>query len=166
MQTESVSLDRKRLLHAGLVAALRSELEQVTAAQREAAAGATHEDARAESDKDMRSTEASYLARGHAMRVEALAEDLALAESMQVVSFAPGDPIGPSAVVVLEDERGRLSVFVAPAGGGTRLDAGGVVQVVTPASPLGRALVGAREGDDVEVERAGRIDTLSVVQVG
>jgi transcription elongation GreA/GreB family factor len=37
--------------------------------------------------------------------------------------------------------------------------------VVTASSPLGRALVGAREGDSVVFERGGRDEEASVVEV-
>jgi transcription elongation GreA/GreB family factor len=39
------------------------------------------------------------------------------------------------------------------------------VQVVTPRSPLGSALVGKRAGDECEVALAGRTRTLVVLRV-
>ncbi len=53
---------------------------------------------------------------------------------------------------------------MAPAGGGTRLEVGeATVLVVTPASPLGKALVGARSGDEVEVHKGGTIEMMEIV---
>lgn len=124
-----------------------------------------HEDARAESDKDMRSTEASYLARGQALRVEALETDLQRVGAMKVRSFGEGDAIAMSALVTLESPSGKLLVLLAPAGGGERLGEGGAVQVVTHASPLGKALLGARAGDTVEVRRGGGMEEVDVVEV-
>ena len=39
------------------------------------------------------------------------------------------------------------------------------VLVVTPAAPLGRALLGAREGDSVEVQKAGAVEVLEILAV-
>ncbi|MBA2542894.1 MAG: GreA/GreB family elongation factor, partial [Deltaproteobacteria bacterium] len=50
------------------------------------------------------------------------------------------------------------------AGGGSVL--AGDVQVITPASPLGRALVGKRVGDEVELKIAGKARMLEIVELG
>jgi GreA/GreB family transcription elongation factor len=58
---------------------------------------------------------------------------------------------------------------VVAGGGGVAAGGGGVVaggvQVVTPASPLGRALLGKRVDDEVEVRLPGKLRTLRVVDV-
>jgi transcription elongation GreA/GreB family factor len=159
-----VSIERKRRLHAELLSKLSREREALFASQKEAALGVVHEDNRAESDKDMRSTEASYLARGQALRVQALDDDLAKVSSMPLRAFSAEDPIALSALVSLESGTTRSYIFLAPAGGGTRLeDDARTIQVVTPASPMGRALLGARLDDDVEVARGGVAQTLTIV---
>jgi hypothetical protein len=51
----------------------------------------------------------------------------------------------------------------APAGGGERVDAGGTeVVVVTPQSPLGASLLGARVGDELEGEIGAKRRTVLV----
>ena len=138
----------------------------VLAAQRRSQEGATHAENKAEGDKDMRATEASYVARGQAQRVMALEADLGKVAGMTVRAFPEGAPIALSALVELEGDAGRSVVFLAPAGGGTRLAAGEAsVLVVTPAAPLGRALLGAREGDSVEVQKAGAVEVLEILGV-
>lgn len=155
----------KEALRQELLAALVAERDTLRDAQRATQEGLTHEESRAEGDKDMRSTEASYLARGQAERVIALEREVLLVERMAVKSFAPHDPIALSALVVLltADQR-RSAVFLAPAGGGTRLDEGRV-RVVTPSSPLGQALIGATQGDDVLFAQGDRELSYEVVQV-
>ena len=69
-------LPDKTAVREALEAALERALETMVNAARTTREGAIHEDSRAEGDKDMRSTEQSYLARGQAMRVEELAEQL------------------------------------------------------------------------------------------
>ena len=56
----------KRALVDKLIASIKEEIERATKAARDAAEGATHVDNKPEGDKDMRSTEASYIARGQA----------------------------------------------------------------------------------------------------
>ena len=152
--------------HRQLISALRDALAVAEAAHASATEGVTHEDARSEGDKDMRATEQSYVARGQAMRVEELRAGLAAVEKMRARAWGEDEPIASGALVsVLDDDDGATHRYlIAPAGGGTQL-AGGV-QVVTPKSPLGRALCGKRAGDEVEVAIAGATRTLTIDEVG
>ncbi len=79
-------------------------------------------------------------------------------------AFGKGEPAAVGALVITEQDGVAVVLLVAPFGGGTRL-AGGAVQVVTPQSPLGRALLGKRAGDDCEVVLAGRTREVSVSDV-
>ena len=137
----------KATLRDALHAALTRALETARAAHASAIEGATHSEAKAENDKDTRGLEQSYLARGQAQRVaelEAAASDVA---AMKLRTFGEADVIAMSALVVVEDDGKPQRYFIAPGGGGTAL---GDVQVVTPASPIGAALLGKRTGDVVE----------------
>lgn len=155
---------RKAGLHGELVARLQADLDALERAQREAQAGATHEEAKAESDKDTRAVEQTYLARGQAARVEALRAALATVQAMPLREFAPGEPAAIGAVVTLDDDGEERRFFIAPESGGSRL-AGGRVQVVTPKSPLGEVLVGARAGESCSLLVAGKLRELDVVAV-
>jgi transcription elongation GreA/GreB family factor len=77
--------------------------------------------------------------------------------------FAPGAPIALGALVTVDDDGEPRRLFIAPHGGGSVL-AGGV-QVVTPGSPLGRALLGKRIDDDAELRLPGGLRTVVVVDV-
>ena len=91
----------------------------------------------------------------------------ALAEVDALASFRPG-PIAPQAaiglgaIVEIEDEdsgEGR-TFFLAPVGAGITLSGpggDGLVSVVTPASPVGRAVIGRRLGDVVDVTVDGAL---------
>lgn len=156
----------KSALHRSLVAALTETRDRLAAAQRVSQEGVTHEDARAEGDKDMRATEASYVARGQAMRVEALESDLARVVAMKTRKFKPDDPIALGALVLIASDSDKRRVYVAPAGGGIRLeDPNGAVHVVTPASPLGRALLGSRAGDYVTFAKGGASEEAEIVEI-
>lgn len=147
-----------------LLALLKADLDVAERNQRTTHEGATHEEARPENDKDTRALEQSYLAAGQARRVQELTADLALVASMPVVD-AKGGKVASGVLVTIEDADGSSSeLFIAPGRGGTKL-ANGRVQVVTPASPLGRVLLGKREGEDCELAGARGLRSLSIVAV-
>ena len=135
----------------------------LTTAQRAHAAaieGSTHAEARAENSKDTRGLEQSYLARGQAVRVGELEAAVVELARFAPRAFAPTAAIALGAVVTIDEAGAPSRIFLAPHGGGIVL--AGDVQVVTPASPLGRALLGKRAGDDVEVTLPGRTRSLSI----
>lgn len=135
-------------MRAELHAAIEKALEVARTAHASAVEGATHSEAKAESDKDTRGLEQSYIARGQAMRVaelEAAAHDVA---AMKLRVFGEADVVAMSALVVVDADGKRQRYFVAPGGGGTLL--AGDVQAITPASPLGGALLGKRVDDTIE----------------
>jgi transcription elongation GreA/GreB family factor len=155
-------IDKAALL-AELIAQLAAALDSAQRAHAAALEGATHSEARAENAKDTRGLEQSYLARGQAQRVAELEAGLAAVTALAVRRFAPGDPIALGAVVTVDDDGEPRRLFIAPHGGGSAL-AGGV-QVVTPSSPLGRAVLGKRIDDEVELRLAGGLRSLVVVDL-
>jgi transcription elongation GreA/GreB family factor len=88
-----------------------------------------------------------------------------------VADFKPaplkrGERIGLGALVEVEDGEGGKTLFVAPAGAGEELtgpDGDGFLHVVTPASPLGRGLLGKKVGDVVEVMVKGELAEWEIV---
>ncbi|MBW2271776.1 MAG: GreA/GreB family elongation factor [Deltaproteobacteria bacterium] len=119
--------------------------------------------------------EAGRMAAGHRQRRQRAKEEL---ESL--ISFAaeglrelgPRDAVGLGALVdvSIETDEGseERTFFVLPVGAGTELHGpggDGFVSVITPASPVGRALQGARAGDQVEVLVRGRDREWTVVDL-
>lgn len=148
----------KAALKKELLTTLQKTLDTLLAAHADTREAATHEEAKPENDKDTRALEQSYLARGQAMRIESLKAGVA---ALGVMSVATCETARVGALIEVEDEDGEaLHYFLAPEGGGTKLKGG--VQVVTPASPLGAALTGKREGDEVELTLAGKKRVWSV----
>jgi transcription elongation GreA/GreB family factor len=156
-------MGHKDALRAELLALVTAELEASERAHRATREGATHEEARPENDKDTRALEQSYLARGQATRVEELRAALADVSSLTLRAFVDA-PAALGALVTIDEDGRESKLLLAPAGGGARLD-GGAVQVVTPRSPLGRAVLGKREGEEVEVTLAGKTRAMSIVRV-
>jgi hypothetical protein len=89
-----------------------------------------------------------------------LTEAVNLLATLELRSFHEGDPAALSALVEVELDQGgsvggsdveRVLYLLSPTGGGLRLEESfGSIVVVTPGSPIGRALVGKRSGADVE----------------
>lgn len=153
-----------------LIDELRSRLEEeratTTRIALEAAAAVTHEDNKPENDKDMRSTEASYIARGQAERAREVERSLGLLSAILVREFGADDKIAATALVELQQGKSKLVCFVLPVAGGQRIRSGDVdVQVVTPTSPLGKALMGLAEGDEAEVSTPQGTKIYEIVKV-
>lgn len=159
--------DKGAILDA-LRARIRAQLDAVTQSQRASQDGAAHEESRPEDPKDMRSTEASYLARGLADRVGQLqsADD-------RLASFTPPPrpedaPVALGSLVTLEDEDGRTTHhLLVPAAGGERLEVGAsVVHSLTPDSPLGQELLGRELDDEIDLDLPRGRTTCTIVALG
>ena len=150
----------KRAIVAAVRAEIAAEIAEMARLARDAADAATHEENKPENDKDMRSTEASYLARGQAERVLGLEREHTLLGTMKLDGVA--DTIGTGALVTLRREKQTLLCLLAPAGGGRKAHG---VQLVTGSSPLGAALLGLSVGDEAEVPTPQGPRTFEIVAV-
>lgn len=155
---------KKQALKEELIGVVVGDLETLERAHRAAMEGATHEEAKPENDKDTRALEQSYLARGQAKRTEELRDGLIALRNMAVEAFTPSQPVGVGALVTVEEGDRTVRFFVALHGGGSRL-ANGSVQVVTPRSPLGEALIGKRVGEGCEVLSGGKRRELDLIAI-
>ncbi|MDF1562954.1 MAG: GreA/GreB family elongation factor [Deltaproteobacteria bacterium] len=144
-------------------ARIEADLEAAIRAQADAVQGATHEEARPENDKDTRGLEQSYLARGLAARVDELEQ----AKSAFLSISGARSRVGLGALVVVEDEEGETQVYlVGPAAGGLEVEVEGeTVKVITPSSPLGRALVGKGAEDEATVRAPKGVRELVILRV-
>ena len=122
------------------------------------------EDERAKRDDSRMMIEYSALARGQAKRLDGLRRMLSALDGFVPKELSRSSRIDLGALVEVEDDddgTGR-TFFLAPAGAGIELegpDGDGYFTGVTPISPLGRAVMGQREGDSVDVTVEG--DTRS-----
>jgi hypothetical protein len=149
-----------------IIAHLRQSLDAGTSAARASSAAATDPDSRAENKYDTRSLEASYLARGQALRVAETSDALAAFTSLQPRSFGPADPILEGALVELSGPDGRFFCFIGPAAGGTEIPCGDTtVMVVTRSSPLGSRLLRQTTGAVIEVSPGRPSSSLRILSV-
>ena len=153
----------KAALRDELLRLLDAALAAARAAHATAIEGATHPEAKAENEKDTRGLEQSYLARGVAQRVAELEAAVADVTRLELRAFGPEAPVALGALVTVDEDGVEHRFFLAPGGGGSVL-AGGV-QVVTTSSPLGRALLGKRPDDEVEVKLPGKTRSLVIAAI-
>lgn len=145
---------KKTTILKALLVELENDLRRLQAANADASAGATHGESRAETKWDTCGLEASYLARGHAQQFKALA-----ASVCELRAFTPpvytGKPIGPGALIEVEQGRDQMFFFLLPFGGGVEVMVEGrEVTVITPESPVGAALLDKEQGESYSF-RAG-----------
>lgn len=105
------------------------------------------------------------LARGQVQRATAAWAALDALDAFRPKPLGRGEAIGLGAIVEVEGDESGKTLFLAPVGAGEELtgpDGDGIFQVVTPASPLGRALLGKRVGDVVEVTLQGELTEWTI----
>lgn len=159
------SMDKKKLIKL-----ITEQLEQDLVSAREAAIAtyqaATHEENKPENEYDTRGLEASYLAGAQSKRVAEIEELVYIYKELEVKSFAPTDSIASTALVEVELDGRRSYVFIMSKGGGMILKVDGVaVQIVTPSSPLGEALLGLKVGDTAIVETGDKIREYEILSL-
>jgi len=157
--------DKSRILEL-LRERVAADLAIMSAAQRSVVDGATHEENRPENDKDTRALEQSYLARGQAQRVVELQDALNKLKALELRQFSASTAIALSALVTVDDGTEVVHYFIAPAGGGLRVELSGIeVRVVTPQAPIALSLLGKREGDDLELRTPQGVTECSITSV-
>lgn len=153
-----------------LIAKIIEKLEEERTALAQAAIStyeaATHEESEAEDQYDTRGLEASYLAGAQAKRVIDLEQFITYCKFLEVKAYGEEDPINAGALVEL-DQDGKISwVFLLPKGGGMSLEFDGhTIQIVTPKSPLGDAIVGRHAGDLALVDTGKETREYEIVSV-
>ena len=143
-----------------IITRLRNEHASLLREAKTSHAAATHDENIPDNKYATLGLEASYLAQGQANRAQDILRALGQFRRLSLQPFGADAPIRLTALVTLEDDAGRCKrVFIGPAAGGLRLEvAGAEVLVITPASPLGRALLGKRCGDLVTLSGGPGLD--------
>lgn len=157
----------KLLLQQQVLDRLADDLLQAEQAVRTAHETATHEENIAENKYDTLGLEAAYLATGHVRRAEAIRQALAHWRQFRPSPYDASRGIQLGALVCLADADDRLQhFFLGPDGGSMKLVCGTQdVQVISSAAPLGRAMLGKCEGDEVAIQVATSRQQFEVLQV-
>ena len=158
---------KKSLLIQVIQQMLEQRFETAAMAARQAYEAATDKESIAENKYDTFGLEASYLAHGQSQRVIECENDLKHFLSMEYKVFSADDGIAIGAFVELEDNAGkRMSCFISPcAGGQTFQFEEKNCLLITPSSPLGKALLGANLEDEIKVVIGSDIKFYEITQL-
>jgi transcription elongation GreA/GreB family factor len=156
----------KASLRQEILRQLRQELHRQASAAETSRDEAISEESRAENKWDTHSQEAAYLAEGQAKLAAEIGANIELYTTLPLPEFTPQDPIAIGALVELENGGNRTWYFIGPRAGGLEVSVEGrTILVLTPQSPLGRQLIGKREGDTLQVAGRGKPITQRIQSV-
>jgi transcription elongation GreA/GreB family factor len=158
-------VDKKKL-----IAHIRAELEkdllilkEVARVTREAA---THEESKPENQYDTRALEASYLAGAQSKRITETEDVLVVYKHIEPKYFTEQDSISATALVEAELNGKKSYFFVMSKGGGLTVTFEGTkIQVITPGSPLGGALLGLKVGDLALLDKGSQILEYEILSI-
>ncbi|CAM8653057.1 Transcription elongation factor, GreA/GreB, C-terminal [Comamonadaceae bacterium] len=146
----------KFLLQQLMLKRLAEDLVQVEQAAREAHETATHEENIAENKYDTLGLEAAYLATGQARRAKGIRQAMTNWRQFRPRPYDASKGIQLGALVCLVDSDDKhQQIFLGPDGGSMKLLIGAqLVQVISSEAPLGRAMLGKCEGEEVWIQIA------------
>ncbi|USD59157.1 GreA/GreB family elongation factor [Vibrio sp. SCSIO 43140] len=155
----------KQVLIDELIEQLEQQITTLNSAMEQTVDAATNEETVPEHKYDTLALEASYLAHGQAMRLEEIRRDITMLKSFTLNDLASDSAISLGALVELEDVNEEHSYyFLLPTAGGAKLANESVV-VVTPHSPLGKALKGGVVDDEVSVPIGDQRRVYDIISV-
>lgn len=115
----------------------------------------THEENIPDNKYETLALEASYVAQGQANRAQEIRRALETYKQLTLQNYDDNRTIGLTALVSLSgDDATTRMVFIGPLEGGMKIIeplTGIEIVVITPASPLGRDLIGKSVGDSVRI---------------
>ena len=157
----------KSLLQQQVLERLAEDLLQTEQAVRAAHETATHEENIAENKYDTLGLEAAYLATGLARRAEAIRQAMTHWRQFRPPPYDASKGIQLGALVCLVDSNDKQQLFfLGPDGGSMKLVSDTqVVQVISSGAPLGKAMLGQCEGDEVSIQVAPMRQRFEVLRV-
>ena len=159
-------MDKSHLLHL-IIAQLNHDLSVQFNAALAAHEASTHEENIPDNKYETLALEASYVAQGQANRAQEIRRALEVYKQLTLQHFDDNSAIGLTALVTLCDaDDNARTLFIGPLEGGMKI----VLQqtevvVITPASPLGRDLIGKCAGDSVHIGIGRERNEFEIVEV-
>ncbi len=152
-------MDKNNLLKI-LISKLETDFQTLKQAALATYEDATHEESKPENKYDTRALEASYLAGAQAQRVSETSEVLLFCQNLKIREH---DKVVVGAYLETQCGEKENYFFYLPKGGGITVHADGKsIQVLTPSSPLGKAIQGLRVGDSAEILMGGAKKTYDI----
>jgi len=147
----------KQRLVSEIILYLQDELEQTIQAANNAHNAATDDQSVAETQYDTLAIEASYLAEGQSRRVAEYQQALKAYQQLTLSECNEKSLIKLGSLVQLDkDETCHHWFFIGPYAGGFRTNirtqtSEQQITVITPQSPMGMAMLGKQQDDDIEI---------------
>lgn len=156
----------KALLIKKIITELTAQLERYAGAATTARAEAIDEENQAEDKYDTRGLEASYLAAGQSRQMAETAAALQQFGQLTPVRFGAKSAIDLGALVELKSRAEQNLYFIGPSAGGLEVKHGGkTLLVLTPQSPLGRQLMGRKQGEKLKLKLGGLMEDYAIRSV-
>jgi transcription elongation GreA/GreB family factor len=155
---------KKDLIHL-IIERLTADLKLFYNAAKTAHKASIDEENQPDNKYDTLALEASYVAQGQANRAQELRRVI---ETYKQLVFRAGNGcVCLTSLVTLDDGLGEQKrVFIGPVEGGLRITTDmGDVTVITPASPLGKALIGKGVDDSVEIKTSGVTTSYQIIEI-
>lgn len=158
-------MDKKKLLQQ-IMTQLEADVVKLKEAALATYEAATHEESKAENEYDTRGLEASYLAGAQAKRVAEIEDILLFFKHINLRDFGPNDPISDTALVEVEFNNKKSIFFLLAKGGGVSINFEGKnIQIVTPVTPLGEALLDQKVDGVAVVETGDQVREYDIINV-
>lgn len=165
----------KKTLISNVIQYLESELAHLCEAANNAHLAATDDQSVAETQYDTLAIEAGYLAAGQSRRVDEIKEAIAILKKLPITKFPNQNKTIVGSIVQLKsDIEAKHWYFILPVAGGFKssfIDTDMNQQeinftVVTPHSPMGKALINREHEDDIEIVIGTHVihDLISVIR--
>ncbi|MBD1575142.1 transcription elongation factor [Vibrio sp. S11_S32] len=158
----------KSMLHQVIIQKLEAVYASSLAATKTAIDTATDKENVPQHKYDTLSLEASYLAHGQGQRLQQCLRELHSFKALPVKDWSVEDAVSIGALIELFDDNDNSNkwFFLSPVAGGLNVSfSDHSISLVTPESPLGKALNKKMRDDEVVVDIAGRIKCYEVMSI-
>lgn len=157
----------KKLVVVEVIRVTRSMLETAEKGRMDAIEESKHHKGAMQSRYDTFKEEAQYLMIAQDVRIGEMNSTIAVLESLLARPNVSSKKAKVFSLVELEDEAGSpASYLILPAGGGVTCTVNErKVTTINESSPLARALSGKSEGEEAEIDVAGKKKTFSVITI-
>jgi transcription elongation GreA/GreB family factor len=161
MTTTNIRTDMIRLI----IEKLTADLELIFNAAKTAYMASINEENQPDNKYDTLALEASYVAQGQANRAQEIRRSIETYKHLEFLES--GGTIRLTSLVTLDAGNGAIKrVFIGPVAGGLRIATeDDDIMVITPASPLGKALIGKAIYDTVDVKTGDALTEYQVIGI-
>jgi transcription elongation GreA/GreB family factor len=149
-----------------IITKLTDDLDVLFTAAKAAHEASIHEENIPDNKYDTLALEASYVAQGQANRAQEIRQSIKIYKNLRLLQ-SDDQIIRMTSLVTVEADNGMQKiVFIGPAEGGLKIIENTLeIMVITPASPLGRELLGRSIGDNLEILAGTNRSRYEIIEI-